>query len=157
MLKKMAVYLFSIAKGVKLGRNSELPISSITNMGGGVCIEKDVIIQGKVLILDNVYINRGCWLNGEIIVGANSKLGPRVVIWTDSHEYALRNLIRAQGVKKGKVEIGEDCWIGANVTIIGNVKIGNGSVVGAGSIVTKDIGCYEVWAGNPAKYIKPRN
>ena len=56
----------------------------------------------------------------------------------------------------GKVHICEDAFIGCNVVICNAVTIGKGAVVGAGSIVTKDIPPYQVWAGNPARYIKDR-
>ena len=56
----------------------------------------------------------------------------------------------------GKVHIEEDAFIGCNVIICNAVTIGKGSIVGAGSVVTKDIPPYQVWAGNPAKYIKDR-
>ena len=54
------------------------------------------------------------------------------------------------------VEIGNDVWIGAHVLIKSGVKIADGAVVGMGSVVTKDIGPYEIWAGNPAKLIRKR-
>lgn len=53
-------------------------------------------------------------------------------------------------------EIGNDVWLGAGTTVLAGRKIGNGVVVGAGSVVTKDIGDYEIWAGNPAKFIRKR-
>lgn len=52
--------------------------------------------------------------------------------------------------------IGNDVWIGNNVLIKSGVTIGNGSIIGMGSVVTKDIGDYEIWAGNPAKIIRYR-
>ena len=56
-----------------------------------------------------------------------------------------------------KLEIGNDVWIGANVIILPSVKkIGNGSIIGAGAVCTKDIGDYEVWGGVPARFIKMR-
>lgn len=57
---------------------------------------------------------------------------------------------------KGNVEIGNDVWIGYKAIVLSGVKIGNGAVVAAGSVVTKNIGAYEIWAGNPAKFIKKR-
>ncbi len=59
-------------------------------------------------------------------------------------------------VTKGDVVIGNDVWIGNGVTIMSGVKIGNGAVIGAGAIVSKNIGAYEIWAGNPAKFVKKR-
>lgn len=52
--------------------------------------------------------------------------------------------------------VGNDVWIGSNVLVKAGVKIGNGAVVGMGSVVTKDIGPFEIWAGNPARFIRSR-
>lgn len=57
---------------------------------------------------------------------------------------------------EGHVEIGEHAFIGTGSIITGNVKIGRGAIVGAGSVVTKDIPDYEIWGGNPARFIKKR-
>ncbi|HOA19592.1 MAG TPA: CatB-related O-acetyltransferase [Sedimentibacter sp.] len=55
-----------------------------------------------------------------------------------------------------KTIIGNDVWIGNNCLIKGGIKIGNGAIIGMGSVVTKDVGDYEIWAGNPAKLIRKR-
>ena len=57
----------------------------------------------------------------------------------------------------GKIHIGRNAYIGANVIICKPVTIGEGAIVGAGSVVTKDIPPFEVWAGNPARFIKKRD
>lgn len=57
---------------------------------------------------------------------------------------------------KGDIFVGNDVWIGAKSTIMSGVKIGDGAVVGAGSMVTKDVKPYSIVAGNPAKHIKFR-
>ena len=54
------------------------------------------------------------------------------------------------------MHIGSDCWIGVGSTILKGVNIGDGSVIAAGSIVTKSIPSFEIWGGNPAKFIKKR-
>lgn len=64
--------------------------------------------------------------------------------------------IKGHPTTKGDVIIGNDVWIGRSVTIMSGVKIENGAVIGAGAVVTKNIGAYEIWAGNPAKFIKKR-
>lgn len=56
----------------------------------------------------------------------------------------------------GEVHIGKNVFIGINTIIANAVNIGDGAVIGAGSIVTKDIPAGEVWAGNPARFIKKR-
>ena len=55
-----------------------------------------------------------------------------------------------------RTSIGNDVWIGECTMIKAGVKIGNGAVIGMGSVVTKDIGDYEIWAGNPARFIRKR-
>ena len=58
--------------------------------------------------------------------------------------------------RKGEVHIDDDVFIGVNVCICSSVTIGEGAIIGAGSVVTKDIPPYQVWAGNPVRYIKDR-
>jgi len=57
---------------------------------------------------------------------------------------------------KGDVIIGNDVWIGRNATLMSGITIGNGAVIGTEALITKNIGDYEIWAGNPAKFIKKR-
>ncbi len=58
--------------------------------------------------------------------------------------------------KQSRIKIGEYAFIGARTIICSNVEIGENSIVGAGSVVTKNIPPNEIWAGNPAKFIKRR-
>ena len=113
----------------------------------------------KISLGNNVSVNRMTEINGEgsIEIGDNTRIGPYVFITSTNHIFNNKSLeITKQGHKKGKVIIEEDCWIGANVTILSDVRIGKGSIIGAGSIVTKDVLPYCVYAGNPAKIIKKR-
>lgn len=55
-----------------------------------------------------------------------------------------------------RTTIGNDVWLGIRTIVLGGVTIGDGAVIGAGSIVTKDVGPYEIWAGNPARFIRKR-
>lgn len=54
------------------------------------------------------------------------------------------------------ITIGQDVWLGANTVVLKGVKIGRGAIVGAGTILTKSVGEYEIWAGVPGKYIRTR-
>ena len=108
---------------------------------------------------DNVLINRNSDLYGYggLIIGDNTSIGPYCSIVTHNHNFAdTEKLINEQGHTKKKVTIGSDVWIGTHSVILPGVTIGNGSVVGAGSVVTKDVSDYTVVAGNPAKEIKKR-
>lgn len=84
-----------------------------------------------------------------ITIGDNTLITGRCVILT--HFYKDGSFFY------GDVNIGKGCFIGMNTIIANSVIIGDGAVVGAGSIVTKDIPSGEVWAGNPAKFIKLKN
>lgn len=71
-------------------------------------------------------------------------------------ESVLDKKYHTEDVQKGRVVIGNDVWIGVNVTILGNVHIGDGAVIGAGALVTKDIPPYAIVVGSPAKVIRFR-
>ncbi|MEI4486274.1 CatB-related O-acetyltransferase [Frigidibacter sp. MR17.14] len=57
---------------------------------------------------------------------------------------------------RGDVIIGNDVWIGQNVTILSGLRIGDGAVIAANATVVKDVGAYEIWGGNPARLVRPR-
>ena len=85
-------------------------------------------------------------------------IGPEVIIYTQNHSFDRIDIpMCEQGFQEEcKVEIGNDVWIGARVIILPGVKIGNGCVIGAGAVVTKDVPDYCVVGGNPAKILKVR-
>lgn len=116
---------------------------------------KNVSMGKNVSFNTNVILGAG--VSGKIIIGNNCIFGPYVVIRAEDHCFSsLEKPIRDQGHNPGKIIIEDDCWICAHVTITRNVKIGKGSVVGANSVVTKNIPPYSVAAGNPAKVIYSR-
>ena len=84
-------------------------------------------------------------------------ISPRVSIFAENHDFDNPNIImKEQGVTKKFVKIEDDCWIAANSIILAGVTIGKGSVIAAGSVVTKDVPAYSVVAGVPAEIIKSR-
>lgn len=115
-----------------------------------------------VAIGENVSINDFAWIaanknGGGIRIGKNTLIGPRCILHSGNHVYELSGIpIRQQGHKFDPIEIGEDVWIAANVTILKGVKIGDGAIVAAGSVVTKDVDNYSLVAGVPAKHLKYR-
>lgn len=72
------------------------------------------------------------------------------------HQNILGKSVEYDLVSKGPIIIGNDVWVGSGVTILGGVNVGNGAVIAANSVVTKDVSAYSIVAGNPAKHIKMR-
>lgn len=113
--------------------------------GWNVKLGKDVFINFNCTILDTCRVE----------VGSRTLLGPNVSLFAATHpvESSIRQGIN--GPELGApIRIGEDCWIGGNVIVLPGVTIGNRCVIGAGSVVTKDIPPDSVAVGNPAKVIK---
>lgn len=102
------------------------------------------------------YAYIGC--SGYIEIGNNVMISPRVSIYAENHVFSRTDIpMKAQGVTKQFVKIEDDCWIAANSIILAGVTIGKGSVVAAGSVVSKDVPPYSVVAGVPAVIIKQRS
>jgi acetyltransferase-like isoleucine patch superfamily enzyme len=102
-----------------------------------------------------VFINASCYLmdGAPITIGAHTFIGPYCGFYTATHplQYKYRN----QGLEKAKpVTIGENCWFGANVSVMPGVTIGNGCVIAAGAVVTKDLPDNVLAAGVPAKIVR---
>jgi maltose O-acetyltransferase len=95
----------------------------------------------------------------DLKVGKDVMMGPYVVIIGDNHRFDNLDLpMRLQGTQEyPPVRIGDDVWIGARAIILPGLTIGNGAIIGAGSVVTKDVPPYAICAGNPAKIIRYRN
>lgn len=90
---------------------------------------------------------------GIVEIGDNAFIGPNVSIYTACHPLTPNERNTGREWSEG-VTIGNNVWIGGSATIIPGVRIGNNVVIGAGSVVTKNVPDNEVWAGNPAKFIK---
>ena len=94
---------------------------------------------------------------GGLTIGDDVRIAPNVMMLTTDHEYEHKNvLIRNQGFKQAPIEIGNDIWLGANVIIVKGVRIGDGAVIGANSVVTDDIPPYSIAVGLPCKVIGSR-
>ncbi len=86
---------------------------------------------------------------GGIYFGDRVQVGPHVTIVTDNHDLKKRSVLRCKPVR-----IGNDVWIGANVTILPGVTVGDNAVLAAGAVVTKDVPANSIVGGNPAKVIR---
>lgn len=107
---------------------------------------------------ERVFFNFNCVVLdvAPVSIGSRSMFGPNVQIYTATHP--LNHLQRASGKEYAKpIAIGEDVWVGGSVVICPGVTIGDRSVIGAGSVITKNIPADVFAAGNPCKVIRPLN
>lgn len=90
--------------------------------------------------------------------GDNVMMAPDCIIYVRNHESSRLDIPMCEqgSTEERPVVIGNDVWIGGRVIILPGVKIGDGAIIGAGSVVTKDVSEYDVVAGNPARVIKDR-
>jgi acetyltransferase-like isoleucine patch superfamily enzyme len=129
--------------------------------GGGLAIKCGVMIDAPELVKVGMNLSVGEYSffvgNGGIEIGDNVLVGHHVSIISAQHGYLNPALpMIAQGLTFGKVTIGDDVWIGAGARILPGVTIGTGSIIGANSVVTKDVAPYSIVGGVPAATIGSR-
>lgn len=137
-----------------------LPFNSFS-VGANSIIEDFATINngvGDISIGEHTMIGRGNVLIGPVNIGNRVMLAPNIVISGLNHGYEEVNVSPSnQPVTTQTINIKDDVWIGANSVITAGVTIGKHAVVGAGSVVTKDVPDFSIAAGNPAKIIKKYN
>lgn len=126
--------------------------------GKKVNIEKGATFSSRVQLGDRSGIGVNASISGKCIIGNDVMMGPQCIIYTWNHKFDdLTTTMRGQGFQEEKpVIIGDDVWIGGRVIILPGVHIGSHSIIGAGSVVTKDVPEWAIVAGNPAKIKKYR-
>ncbi|MEM2175655.1 MAG: acyltransferase, partial [Candidatus Micrarchaeia archaeon] len=133
----------------------------LRKIGRGTIIRDGVTIYfpEKIEIGNNTTINEFCFVDGfgGVKIGNNVRIAHRTSIISEDHSYENPDIpIYLQDKKAAPVIIEDDVWIGCNVTILKGVRIGKGSIIGSGAVVTEDIPDYSVAVGSPARVIKRR-
>ena len=124
--------------------------------GSGVQMGNRFLHGRKVFLGENSVVNFDCLFDGrkfEIRTGKNVSIGPEASILTLGHDPQSPDFAD----RGGDVLIGDFVWIGYRAIVLPGVTIGDGAVVGAGAVVTKDVPPYTIVAGNPARVIGQRN
>ena len=153
------LYDFNMTRPTELEKRGQLLQEMFAEIGEGCYIEPPLHANwgGKhVHFGKNVYANFGLTLvdDTHIYVGDRTKFGPHVVVATAGHPILPE--MRQQGLQYNMpVHIGSNCWLGSGVLVMPGVTIGDNSVIGAGSVVTKDIPANVVAVGNPCKVLRP--
>lgn len=141
-----------IYAGVRIGNNFQtgphVLVRENNTLGDDVAIWHNSTLSPGNVIGDGCRIHAGCFLE-LVTLGKRVFIGPNVVFTDDPHP-----LNPSPRIHFGGVQVQDEAVIGANVTILPHIRIGKRAIVGAGSMVTKDIPPNEVWVGNPAKFLK---
>jgi len=108
----------------------------------------------------NSHINQYCcvWAsrNSKIVLGDNLLMGPGVKIFSSNHGSKVGRPMNVQPHVEKDIIIGNDVWIGANSVVVAGVRIGDGAIIAAGSVVTKDVEDHTIVGGAPARVIRKR-
>lgn len=113
----------------------------------------------KLKIGAHVRINEHVFLQGEITIGDYVMIAPNTAIYTVAHEHKdiTTPMVQQGNAGAKKVLIGNNSWLGRNVVVLPGITIGEGAIVGANSVVTKDVAPFTIVGGVPAKLIRKRN
>ena len=125
--------------------------------GKNVDIGRKVKLSPHISLGDYSGIGDEAYIQGNVTIGDNVMMAPRVAIIATNHEFGRKDIpMNKQGSKESTIVIGNDVWIGFGAIILAGVNIGHGSIIAAGAVVTKDIEPYGIVGGVPAKRIRDR-
>jgi galactoside O-acetyltransferase len=144
----------SAERGIFIGSHSILYPRNRLVLG-----DLDINTNADLRIGDHVLINAGGYLSGEggLYIDDFTLIGPYVCLLSAGHQFEDTGVpIQRQKLTYGRIDIGRDVWIGAHVVILPGVRVGEGAVVAAGSLVTQDVPPQALVAGNPARLIRFR-
>ena len=153
------LYDFNATRPTELDKRGDLLKQMFAEIGEGCYIEPPLYSNwggAHVHFGKNVYANFGLTLvdDTHIYVGDYTMLAPHVTLATAGHPILPE--LREQGLQYNMpIHIGRNCWLGAGVIVLPGITIGDNTVIGAGSVVTKDIPANVVAVGNPCRVLRP--
>jgi acetyltransferase-like isoleucine patch superfamily enzyme len=163
--------LYYRALGVRLGGYVWLRRISISRQWSDITIEAAAALDdgvclviggpprpGKLVIGAGTYVNRYTIFDAheQLHVGRRVMIGPHCYITDADHGTDPGSSVQSQPMTLGPVIIEDEAWLGAHVTVLPGVRIGKGAVVGAGSVVTRNVPAMAIVAGVPARILRRR-
>lgn len=155
-----------IGRNVIIGKTVRIRYPELVEIGDDVIIDDFSYISTSLFIEGNVHIAAGAKLiggkNSQIRIGEFSTLAPNVVMAAGSDDYIsgiaspLVPIEYKGNVQIGKIELGRHCIVGANTTVLPNVRFEDGAAVGAQSLVKNNMAAWSLFGGVPARYLKSR-
>ena len=130
----------------------------LESCGKNVNIEKGASFDSRVSLGDNSGIGVNAFVSAYVTIGNDVMMGPDCMLFTSNHSMSdlTTPMWKQSPAEPRPIVIEDDVWIGARVIILPGVRVGTGSVIGAGSVVTHDVDPYSIVGGNPAKLIRYR-
>lgn len=128
------------------------------HIGKHANVEKGAMFNAGVSVGNYSDLGVRCQINGPVTIGDYVMMGPDCLIYTQNHKFDDLSIpMQQSGFSEVRpVTIGNDVWIGGRVIILPGVTIGDGCIVGAGAVVSKDVPPYSIVVGNPARVVKSR-
>ena len=122
------------------------------------CIIPPIRAFPDLVMREYAYVGPGAWICPKVLIGRYTMLAPEVAVLGGDHRFDLAGVpIEFSGRPILPVtDIGDDVWIGFRVIVLAGIKIGDGAIVAAGSIVTRDVAENTLVAGAPARLVKRR-
>lgn len=147
------IHPLSDVKSTNIGDNTNIwqfcVVFPEAKIGTGCNICANVLIENEVVIGNNVTVKSGVQLWDGVTLEDNVFVGPNVTFTND-----LFPRSKNPDWKLSKTVVKKGASIGANATILCGITIGENAMIGAGSVVTKDVPAGEIWVGNPAKFLR---
>lgn len=168
LMSRFRVVLFKLL-GMKMGRRNrfeagrtrrvkQIKMGDLNHFSEGWWLwPEDTVFEGnRIVIGNNNYFNKNLMIDacGLVTVGSNNMFGPDVYITDSNHSFGVGIDPHTQPMNKGKVTIGNSCWVGAKAVILKDVELGDHCVVAAGAVVTKSFPAGSVVAGVPATLLR---
>ena len=130
----------------------------LKSCGSKLRVKKGAEISPNASVGNESELGTRCLIQANVTIGDHVIMGPDIKIYSRNHKAERLDIpIQKQGKHYLHTTIGNDVWIGANVIITAGVKVGNHCIIGAGSVVTKDVEDFSIVGGVPAKLIRKRN